>query len=318
MASLADAGFSPDASPLSPRAAFERDYAAQRSRSKRVWLISSLIFLAAFLFTTWFSGFYEFRMTTLADGSREPQWVITAGFDKLDDFIVKMLPTLDFSSWSGFWASMDNWFWGLEKWSWLLVESILIAYMATIFGVFFGFILSFPASRNMAPNSVVFHLCRRFLEISRTVPELVWALIFIFMFGPGPMAGVLAVGLHAQGALGKLYSEANENISMRPLEGVKAAGGSWFDQVRYGAVPQVIPNIISYSLLRFEINVRSSSIIGFVGAGGIGKEFYTALQLQEYTDLSAIFIMFFVTISIIDWGSEKLRHRIIGLQERTA
>jgi phosphonate ABC transporter, permease protein PhnE len=253
-------------------------------------------------------------MTTLEDGSREPRWVIAAGFEKLDDFIVKMLPTL---RWDTLGADVADWFWGLDRWLWLLLESILIAYMATIFGVFFGFCLSFPASRNMAPNTVVFHVCRRFLEIARTVPELVWALIFIFMFGPGPMAGVLAVGLHAAGALGKLYSEANENISMRPLEGVKAAGGSWFDQIRYGAAPQVIPNVISYSLLRFEINVRASSIIGFVGAGGIGKEFYTALQLQEYTDLSAIFLLFLVTIAIIDWGSEKLRHRIIGLEDRT-
>lgn len=314
MASLADAGLAPDASPLSPREAFEREYAARRVRSRITWLVSTLIFLACFLWTSWFSGFYEFPMVTQPDGSRAPQWVITGGFSKLDDFIIKMLPTL---RWETLWADLSDWFWGLEKWTWLLLESILIAYMATLLGIFFGFCLSFPASRNMAPNSVVFHLCRRFLEIARTVPELVWALIFIFMFGPGPMAGVLAVGLHAAGALGKLYSEANENISMRPLEGVKAAGGSWFDQVRYGAVPQVIPNIISYSLLRFEINVRSSSIIGFVGAGGIGQEFFTALQLQEYTDLTAIFIMFFVTISVIDWGSEKLRHRIIGMEERT-
>ncbi|MEO0989702.1 MAG: phosphonate ABC transporter, permease protein PhnE [Pseudomonadota bacterium] len=290
---------------------FEREYAELRSRSKRYWIIGTAIFVALFLWTTWFSGFYEWRMVTNSEGERVSQWVIWAGFDKLDDFIVKMFPTI---TWETFWADMGNWFWGLDKWLWLLLESILIAYMATIFGVFFGFTLSFPASRNLAPNSFVYHLCRRFLEIARTVPDLVWALIFIFMFGPGPMAGVLAVGLHAAGALGKLYSEANENISMRPLEGVKASGGSWFDQIRYGAVPQVIPNIISYSLLRFEINVRSSSIIGFVGAGGIGKEFYTALQLQEYTDLSAIFILFFVTISIIDWGSEKLRHRIIGLE----
>lgn len=316
MASLTDASASPlPTEALTPIQAFERDYAILRRKTRMYWLIGTIVFIAVFLFTSWFSGFYEFRMTSLEDGTRVERWVIAAGFDKLDDFIVKMIPTL---RWESLWADLDNWFWGLEKWLWLLLESILIAYMATIFGVFFGFCLSFPASRNLAPNSAVYHICRRFLEIARTVPELVWALIFIFMFGPGPMAGVLAVGLHASGALGKLYSEANENISMRPLEGVKASGGSWFDQIRYGAAPQVIPNIISYSLLRFEINVRSSSIIGFVGAGGIGKEFYTALQLQEYTDLTAIFIIFLVTIAVIDWGSEKLRHRIIGLQERTA
>ena len=118
--------------------------------------------------------------------------------------------------------------------------------------------------------------------------------------------------------MGKLYSEVNENIDMRPLEGVKAAGGTWFDQIRYGAVPQVMPNIISYTLLRFEINVRASSIIGYVGAGGLGQEFREALSLQEYTDLSALFLIIFVTVIVIDYLSEKLRHRVIGLEKGPA
>ena len=136
---------------------------------------------------------------------------------------------------------------------------------------------------------------------------------FVFCFGVGPLAGVLAIGLHATGALGKLYSEANENADMRPLEGIKASGGTWFDQIRYGIVPQVVPNIISYTLLRFEINVRSSSIIGFVGAGGLGQEIRVAMSLQEYTDLSALFLIVFLTVIVIDMLSEKVRHRIIGL-----
>jgi phosphonate transport system permease protein len=145
------------------------------------------------------------------------------------------------------------------------------------------------------------------------VPDLVWALIFVFCFSVGPLAGVLAIAVHATGALGKLYSEAIENIDMRPLEGVKAAGGSWFDQCRYGAFPQVLPNVLSYTLLRFEINVRSSSIIGYVGAGGLGQEFRVAMSFQEYTDLSALFIITLVTVVVIDWASEKLRHRVIGM-----
>jgi phosphonate transport system permease protein len=104
---------------------------------------------------------------------------------------------------------------------------------------------------------------------------------------------------------------------MRPLEGVKASGGTWFQQMRYGVVPQVIPNIISYTLLRFEINVRSSSIIGYVGAGGLGQEIRTAMSLQEYTDLSALFVIILVTVIVIDFLSEKLRHRIIGIESRS-
>jgi phosphonate transport system permease protein len=156
-------------------------------------------------------------------------------------------------------------------------------------------------------------ISRRSLEIMRTVPELVWALIFVFCFGVGPLAGVLAIAIHASGALGKLYSEANENVDMRPVEGVKAAGGSWADQMRWGVFPQVLPNVISYTLLRFEINVRSSSIIGYVGAGGLGQELRTAISLQEYTNLSALFLIIFATVIVIDWLSERIRHRIIGI-----
>ena len=132
------------------------------------------------------------------------------------------------------------------------------------------------------------------------------------------MAGVLAIGLHTAEALGKLYSEVNENIDMLPLEGVKAAGGTWFDQIRYGAVPQVMPKIFSYTLLRFEINVRASSIIGYVGAGGLGQEFREALSLQEYTDLSALFLIILLTVMVLDYGSEKFRHRVIGLEKGLA
>ena len=227
------------------------------------------------------------------------------------EYIEKTIPVL---RWESLGADLSEWFWRWKVWLRLLAETVLIAFMATVFGVVGGFLLSFPASRNLAPNPMVLWLSRRYLEIARTVPELVWALIFVFCFSVGPLAGVLAIGLHAAGALGKLYSEVNENIDMRPLEGVKAAGGNWFDQIRYGAIPQVLPNIISYTLLRFEINVRASSIIGYVGAGGLGQEFREAMSLQEYTDLSALFVIIVMTVIVIDYASEKLRHRIIGLE----
>jgi phosphonate transport system permease protein len=291
---------------------FELDYAAHRRQAKLMWLIASVIFLAIFTFSAWLGDFFKVTQVTLPDGSREWRWLLGAGLPRLGDFIERTLPTL---RWDSLGADFAEWFWRWRVWVNLLFETILIAFMATLFGVIGGFLLSFPASRNLAPNTWVLWICRRYLEIARTVPDLVWALIFVFCFSVGPMAGVLAIGLHACGALGKLYSEVNENIDMRPLEGVKAAGGTWFDQIRYGAVPQVLPNIISYSLLRFEINVRSSSIIGYVGAGGLGQEFREALSLQEYTDLSALFLMIFVTIVVIDFGSERLRHQVIGLEK---
>lgn len=297
---------------MPPLDQFELDYADLRRRSRVRWLIGSVIFLALFTFSAWLGDFFKVTQVTMLDGTREWRWVIPAGIPRLGEFIAKTIPTL---SWDSLGADLTEWFWRWKVWLNLLVETILVAFMATTLGVMGGFLLSFPASRNLAPNKWVLWISRRYLEIARTVPDLVWALIFVFCFSVGPMAGVLAIGLHATGALGKLYSEVNENIDMRPLEGVKAAGGTWFDQVRYGAVPQVLPNIISYTLLRFEINVRSSSIIGYVGAGGLGQEFREALSLQEYTDLSALFLIIFVTVIVIDYGSEKLRHRVIGLEK---
>lgn len=299
--------------PVSAIDAFERDFAVARRRARIAWALGTAVFLVLFFLTAWLGDFFRVTQMTMPDGSREWRWVLPAGIPRLGEFISKTIPVL---RWETLGADIAEWFWRWKIWLQLLVETILIAFMATVFGVVGGFLLSFPASRNLAPNRWVLWITRRYLEIARTVPELVWALIFVFCFSVGPMAGVLAIGLHACGALGKLYSEVNENIDMRPLEGVKAAGGTWFDQIRYGAVPQVLPNIISYTLLRFEINVRSSSIIGYVGAGGLGQEFRTAMSLQEYTDLSALFVIVFVTVIVIDWGSEKLRHRVIGLEER--
>jgi phosphonate transport system permease protein len=299
--------------PEDPVTRFEADFAARRRRARLAWLIGTAVFLTIFALTAWIGDFFKITQITLPDGSRDWRWIIPAGIPRLGEYISQTIPVL---RWESLGADIGEWFWRWKTWLVLLFETILIAYMATVVGVIGGFLLSFPAARNLAPNKWVLWITRRYLEIARTVPDLVWALIFVFCFGVGPMAGVAAIGLHATGALGKLYSEVNENIDMRPLEGVKAAGGTWFDQIRYGAVPQVLPNILSYTLLRFEINVRSSSIIGYVGAGGLGQEFRTAMSFQEYTDLSALFIIILVTVMLIDYGSEKLRHRVIGMEAR--
>lgn len=293
--------------------AFERDYALHRRRARMTFVIVTGVLVLLFLLTAEASNFFMITQVTLADGSRAERWVIGAGLPRLGEYIAKTIPDI---SWATLGSDIAVWFARWQIWAQLLLETVLIAFMATVLGVVGGFILSFPAARNLAPNAWVMWLCRRYLEIARTVPELIFALIFVFCFGVGPLAGVLAIGLHTAGALGKLYSEANENIDMRPLDGVKAAGGSWFDMIRYGAVPQVLPNVLSYTLLRFEINVRASSIIGYVGAGGLGQEFRTAMSYQEYTDLSALFIIILVTVTVIDRLSEMLRHRVIGMEAR--
>lgn len=289
---------------------FHRDYSQHRRRSRLVfWSVAATLAVLTWA-TSALSGFFAITQYTLPDGSRAEGWVIPAGLPRLGEYLAKTIPEL---RWETLGTDLAVWFGRGAIWAELLLETVLIGFLATLFGVIGGLLLSFPASRNLAPTPSLLWLSRRTLEIMRTVPELVWALIFVFCFGVGPLAGVLAIAIHAAGSLGKLYAEANENIDMRPVEGVKAAGGSWADQMRWGVFPQVLPNVISYTLLRFEINVRSSSIIGYVGAGGLGQELRTAISLQEYTNLSALFLIIFATVIVIDWVSERIRHRIIGI-----
>ncbi|WP_333834245.1 phosphonate ABC transporter, permease protein PhnE [Rubrimonas sp.] len=290
-------------------AEFDRGVAAFRRRQRLHWRLGGLAFLVVFALCAELGDFFARVPVTLPDGRRVDRWIILAGLPRLDEYVARTLPTL---RWESLGADVADWFWAWRRWAALWVETMLIAFMATVFGVVGGFLLSLPAARNLAPNAWALWLSRRALEVARTVPELVWALIFVYCFSVGPLAGVLAIALHGAGALGKLCSEVNENIDMGPLDGVAAAGGDWFDRVRYAAVPQILPNIISYALIRFEFNVRSSSIIGYVGAGGLGQELRVAMTLQEYTDLSALFLIIFATVIAIDFVSEKLRHEVIG------
>jgi phosphonate transport system permease protein len=158
---------------------------------------------------------------------------------------------------------------------------------------------------------------RRFLEFCRTVPGIVFALIFVIAFGLGPMAGMLAIAIHSIGALGKLYYEIVENIDMKPLEGLRSTGASWLSCIRFAVLPQVMPGFASYTLLRFEINVREASIMGFVGAGGIGQELVVAVRKFFYSDVSAILVMIIVTVFIIDICTGWLRGRLLGTGART-
>jgi phosphonate transport system permease protein len=210
-----------------------------------------------------------------------------------------------------------EWFWGLNKWLVLLWETIVIAYVGTLVGAVFGFILCFLASANLVSSLWIRLTAKRFLELCRTVPELVFALIFVTSFGLGPLPGVLAIAIHTMGALGKMFAEVVENISMQPVEGVNAAGGSWTQTVRFAVVPQVLSNFLSYTLLRFEINVRGAAVMGFVGAGGIGQDLVESIRKFYYSDVSALLILIIITVMIIDGVTERLRHTVIGLDHST-
>jgi phosphonate transport system permease protein len=215
------------------------------------------------------------------------------------------------------WTDITEWFWGWKNWLSLLWETVLISYVGTISGAVIALALNFLAAENTAPSAWLRFVVRRFMEFCRTVPDIVFALIFVIAFGLGPMAGVLAIAIHCIGALGKQYSELVENIDMKPVEGIRSTGAGWISCMRFAVMPQVSAGFVGYTLLRFEINVRGASVMGFVGAGGIGQELVVAVRKFYYSDVSAILLMIIVTVFVIDIGTGWARGRLFGKDART-
>jgi phosphonate transport system permease protein len=208
-----------------------------------------------------------------------------------------------------------EWFWGWKKWLGLMGETLLMAYVGTLLGGCAALALCFLASKNITRNNTVVFATRRFLEFSRTVPEMVFALIFVVAFSLGPLPGILALAIHTTGALGKLFAEVVENIDMKPVDAIISTGGSWLHKVRFAVLPQVASNFASYALLRFEVNVRGAAVLGFVGAGGIGQTLLEVIRKFYYADVSAVLVMIIATVMLIDAITERVRHRLLG-QER--
>lgn len=236
---------------------------------------------------------------------------------KIENFVSYFDRIATLESGARVWSDLPEWFWGWKKWLALLGETILISYVGTLAGALLAFALNFLAAENTSPARWVQFTVRRLMEFCRTVPDIVFALIFVIAFGLGPMAGVLAIMIHSVGALGKLYSEIVENIDMKPVEGVRSTGASWVSCMRFAVLPQVAAGFASYTLLRFEINVRGASVMGFVGAGGIGQELVVAVRKFYYSDVSAILLMIIVTVFVIDIGTGWARGRLFGKEART-
>jgi phosphonate transport system permease protein len=213
-------------------------------------------------------------------------------------------------------GSFSSWYYDFPRWLGLLWETVQIAIVATVFGTIGGGFASLLASKNLSPTPWVHWLTRRTLEIVRTLPDLIVALILVAAFGIGPLPGVIAITLGTTASLGKLFSEANENIDPRPVEAIKAAGGGWWAQMRFGMLPQVLPNHASYALMRLEMNVGGAAALGVVGAGGIGIELSRAITWTQFDTYFAILLMIVGLIFVIDLMSEAIRHRLMGLGGR--
>jgi phosphonate transport system permease protein len=193
-----------------------------------------------------------------------------------------------------------------------LAETLAIALLGTLTAAALAFPLSFLAAKNVVPNIFAHFGVRRLLDTIRGVDVLIWALIFINVVGLGPFAGILAIAMSDLGSFGKLFSEAIEASDRKPIEGVISSGGSRLQALRFGLLPQVFPVMLSQVLYYFESNTRSATIIGIVGAGGIGLHLYEQIRVLEWNIVSFLVLMILVTVAVIDWISSRLRFAIIG------
>ncbi len=257
--------------------------------------------LALVLILLFFGGFYT------ADSRNAGGFF--DGLDKLFDFPAEVLGEA--------WSEIG----GLPTLLWQympsLVETINIAAVATLIGAIIGLLLSLFSTRGLAFWPAGIPLFRRSMDIMRAMPEIVIALVLIFIMGAGPIPAMIAIAIHTSGALGKLFSEVNENCDVKPVDGLASVGASWGQRMWFGVFPQVVQNYFSYALLRFEINIRASAILGFVGAGGIGYDLRNTISWGKgrYDDATAIFILLFLTIVTVDQLSSVVRSRLLGDQK---
>ncbi|HVW92524.1 MAG TPA: phosphonate ABC transporter, permease protein PhnE [Devosia sp.] len=275
--------------------AFERTYAAKQRTMRLQTLVVGVVLVVL--------AFASARMSEFTlDG-------LVSGLPDAWGYIASTFPSLH---WATLGADLGAWYWAFPRWTELLAETVLMSFVGTVIGSVAALLLCFSASRNLIRSTPVYFLSRRLLELARTVPDTVYAMIFVFAFGIGPLPGVMAIAVHTTGALGKLFSEVNEDVDIRPLEGVKASGANWPTIMRLAVLPQVLPNFLSYVLLRFEYNVRSASVLGIVGAGGIGEELYLSIRQFDYTDISAIVLLIIIVVMMTDLTCEAIRHRVIS------
>jgi phosphonate transport system permease protein len=227
-------------------------------------------------------------------------WRILSGFGNLGSFVVLTLPPDP--------GSLARALLFVKA----LFETIAIAFLGTILAAILAFPLGFIAARNVVANRVVHFLARRSLDTVRGVDALIWALIWVNVVGLGPFAGMLAIMTSDIGAFGKLYSEAIEASDRKPVEGVTSLGGGKLHEIRFGLIPQVLPVIASQVLYYIESNTRSSTIIGIVGAGGIGLYLAETIRTLEWQQVSFLILLILAAVTAIDFLSSRLRFAIIG------
>jgi phosphonate transport system permease protein len=208
------------------------------------------------------------------------------------------------------------------------VETFAISLLGSLLAVLIGLPLSLLATRTLLYRGllyearplpplektvrvVVFGAAKAALNVLRTVPEIVWAMIFVFMVGLGPFPGVLALGVHTGGVLGKLFGEVLEDVDPAPLEALQATGASRFRILVYGVLPQALPQFVAYALYRWEVNIRVAAMMGFVGAGGLGQRIHVAISLFHEHQLLTLILAIYLIVTVVDAASAYLRARLL-------
>lgn len=212
-------------------------------------------------------------------------------------YIVRMFPP-DWTALEGLWGPT--------------LDTICIALWGTVVASIIGLPLGILAAKNMQAPAVLRVGALTILNIMRSVSELIWAIVFVAAVGLGPFPGALALGVNFGGILGRLYAEAIENIDQKPLEALRATGANHLQSIMFAVIPQVLPQIVSYNLYWFEVGVRSATVLGMIGAGGIGFELVTTIRLYEFQETAAILLVILVLVTIIDRVSSVLRRAIVG------
>jgi phosphonate transport system permease protein len=193
-----------------------------------------------------------------------------------------------------------------------MVETVAMAYLGTLLATIIALPLGFLGARNIVPNPVFRFLTRRIFDGCRGLDQFIWALVFVRAVGLGPIAGILAIMVAETGVLAKLFAEAIDNIDLKQVDGIRSTGASRVAELRYGVLPQILPVLISQGLYSIESNSREATILGLVGAGGIGLRLSERIQINAWDQVAYVIVLILITVAAIDTLSRWLRLRLIG------
>jgi phosphonate transport system permease protein len=253
----------------------------RRAGLRHAWLVGAITIVC--LASLWITGFFDAQR-------------LIEGVPALVQLFREMVPP-DFSRW--------------QHWLKPLLDTLAMSVAGTVLAVIFSLPLALLSAHNTSPYAIVYQSCRTVLSFLRSVPEIIMGIIFVAAVGFGALPGVLALGMHSVGMVGKFYAEAIEHVDPKPLEAARAAGASPFQVITHAVLPQVLPQLADITIYRWEYHFRASAVLGIVGAGGIGFELIAALRVIEYAQVSAILLTILLCVIVVDglgaWLRKKLK-----------